>query len=94
MGSAGVAADDQRPAVLEAANHLRPMAAALRAELRRCGFELFGSSVMNHDVIYSRNVIAKARLRINLLISQHLVLVTTRGFGLISCRNGTRVSKE
>jgi hypothetical protein len=94
MGSAGVAADDQRLAVLEAADHLRPMAAALRTELRGRWFGLFGSSVMNHDVIYSRNVIAKERLSINLLIIQQLVLVTACGSGLISCRNGTRACQK
>jgi hypothetical protein len=37
------------------------MTAALRAELRRLRFRLFGMSVMHHDVRNSRNVAASAK---------------------------------
>ena len=61
MRAARVAADDERFPVLEAADDLRPMTAALRAELRRHGlFGSFGVAVMNHNVVYSRNVVARS----------------------------------
>ena len=59
VGAAGVAADDQRFPIFETADDLGAMTAALRAELRRLGL-LFGMSVVNHNVICSRNAIAKA----------------------------------
>jgi hypothetical protein len=60
MRAARVAADDQRLAVFQAADNLGSMTAALGAELwglRRFG--LWKLTVMDHNVIYSRNVVAK-----------------------------------
>jgi hypothetical protein len=63
MRAARVAADDQRLAVFQAADNLGSMTAALGAELRRLRrlrrFGLWRLTVMDHNVIYSRNVVAK-----------------------------------
>ena len=94
MSAARVAADDQRLAVFEPADHLRPMAAALRTELRRRWFGLFGSSVMNHDVIYRRNVFAKRVRYLKLLARRHLVMPRAQSPACKSFRNGTRACQK
>jgi hypothetical protein len=58
MRAAGVAANDQRFAVLEAADDLGAVTAALPAQLRRLRLGL-RMSVVNHDVVLGRNVVAK-----------------------------------
>jgi hypothetical protein len=61
MRAARVAADDERLPVFEAPDDLRSMTAALRAELGRLGVSgPFDLTVVNHDVVYSRNVVARS----------------------------------
>jgi hypothetical protein len=61
MRAARVAADDERFPILEAADDLRPMTAALRAELgRHAWFWLFKTTIVNHNVVFNRNYGARS----------------------------------
>jgi hypothetical protein len=90
MRATGVASHDQRAAVVKPSNDLSAMAAALRADRRRRLDGELVATVMNHNVIYSRNVFATCQTCINRNCLRYLHADYRGVTGRIVCRFETR----